>query len=649
MKEINIIQFLPYFPPHKWWLETVAEELSSFYVAKWYWEVINIVFSVGQEDWVKEYEKNGYKVYVIPAFDIIPNFPVPRFWKREFWQILREFGLKKKIDQSQGQIIIQTHTRFFLSSFLWGLFAKYHKLKWIHIEHWSDYVKLGSKFKSKISYIYDKIIWAWIFKKADSVVAISEWVKEFIQKEFVNREVDVIYNWINFLTLEKQENKDFIKIWFVWRLVKLKWVDLLLKSFSNLSKKYENIILEIVWDWDERENLEKYVLFLWLQNKVNFLWLQDREYIKLFLVKTDILVNPSFQEWLPTTVLEWLLSSCVVVATDVGWTKEISNLDDLMIVNPWDLDSLEKWLEKAILSYKNFFWRSRDLVLDKFDWSKNIEKYFNLYNEVLLFENDDFWIESITNIFIEEIKENIYKYQNKDEKDISVIFLAWAPGSGKTEFVESLLEKNYFFVIDIDKYRKYFNWYNWKNASEYQKSCVKIANKLYIYCLKNDIKFIFDGTFRNINLVKQNFELIKKYNKNAIIYYIFQSPYLSYFYTFLRKIKNIRNVPIDVFISWFYDSIINIFEIKRLYSEIELNIWYKDKIKNIFITYNNIDNIDFFTKKYNISYINWEFKNKNELIKNIYLFDSILRKILLLIRFYSLIISICQKKNSKKN
>lgn len=391
MNSINIIQFLPYFPPHKWWLETVAEELSSFYVQKWYGEVLNIVFSVGQEEGIKEYEKNWYKVYIIPAFDIIANFPVPKFWKREFWEVLKEITppafskLPPQLRGIEGELstIVQTHTRFFLSSFLWWLFAKYYKLKWVHIEHWSDYVKLWSKLKSKISYIYDRLIWKWIFNNADKIIAISEWVKSFIQKEFVNREIEVIYNWINFETLEKQENKNFIKIWFIWRLVNLKWVNLLLEVFSNLLKKYENIFLEIVWDGDEKLNLEKLVLDLWLENKVKFLWLQNRKYIKWFLSTTDILVNPSFQEWLPTTVLEALLSSCIVVATDVWWTREISSFDDLIIVDSWNIESLQKWLERAILNYKELSWKSSDFVKEKFDWNKNIEKYFKLYKKVL--------------------------------------------------------------------------------------------------------------------------------------------------------------------------------------------------------------------------------------------------------------------------
>jgi len=77
-------------------------------------------------------------VYILPAFDIIPNFPVPKFWKKSFWQILRLVSSQCK----NNQTIIQTHTRFFLSSLLGGIFAKYHKIKWVHIEHGSDYVKL---------------------------------------------------------------------------------------------------------------------------------------------------------------------------------------------------------------------------------------------------------------------------------------------------------------------------------------------------------------------------------------------------------------------------------------------------------------------------------------------------------------------------
>lgn len=391
VKKINIIQFLPYFPPHKWWVENVAEEFSAFYVSKGYWDVTNVIFDIGQEEIITRlsssdlilgsdksnpiwYRQKWYTVYLLPAFDLIPNFPVPKFWKKEFWEILRLSELKKWI--------IQTHTRFFLSSLLWWVFAKYYKLKWIHVEHWSDYVKLWSKLKSKVAYIYDKMIWKWIFKKADRLVWVSKWVSMFIKNEFnINKSIEIIYNWIKFTTWNRLDNWDIIKIWFAWRIVNLKWVNLLIQAFENLSKNHANIELEIVWDWDEKNMLEQYVNKNNLKN-IKFLWLKDREYIaNTFLPQIDILVNPSYQEWLPTSVLEWLISSCVVVATDVGWTKEISNEEDLIIVEKWNVLELEKWLEKAILNYKRLRWKSSDIVKEKFNWDKVIDKYFNLYGK----------------------------------------------------------------------------------------------------------------------------------------------------------------------------------------------------------------------------------------------------------------------------
>ena len=203
-QQINILQFTPYFPPHKGWLETVAEEIADYWTKKQYWEVINITFDVWQIN-NTNYSQKWYKVYLLPSFDIIPNFPVPKFWKNEFWLIFKE--LKKYISKNENIRII-SHTRFFLSSFIAWLFARRYWIKWIHIEHGSDYVKLSSKFKSKISYIYDKIIWKWIFKKADKILAISKACKKFIVDEFINREVEVFYRGMSFENiLEKIEKK----------------------------------------------------------------------------------------------------------------------------------------------------------------------------------------------------------------------------------------------------------------------------------------------------------------------------------------------------------------------------------------------------------------------------------------------------------
>jgi glycosyltransferase involved in cell wall biosynthesis len=134
--------------------------------------------------------------------------------------------------------------------------------------------------------------------------------------------------------------------------------------------------LDIVGDGDQRFMFEQLVNSLWLWDKIHFVWYKDRTYIvNEFLPMIDILVNASYQEGLPTSVLEWLLSGCVVVATDVWGTVEISDQKDLILVKKWDVNSLKIWLEYAIQHYESIQWLSRQEVQERFDRNKNIEKY----------------------------------------------------------------------------------------------------------------------------------------------------------------------------------------------------------------------------------------------------------------------------------
>ena len=202
MKEkINIIQFLPYFTPHKWWLETVWEEVGKYWVKNNFWFFINITSNFEQDYYIINddyekiifkweiiwYKKDWYEVLVVTSFEIINNFPVYKIWSKKY-KFIKQY--LEEIEQEQNCRII-THTRFFLSSLIWWLFARKNNIKWIHIEHGSDYVKLSSKLYSYLSIIYDKIIWKWIFKKADKILAISDASKKFILNNFINRKIEV--------------------------------------------------------------------------------------------------------------------------------------------------------------------------------------------------------------------------------------------------------------------------------------------------------------------------------------------------------------------------------------------------------------------------------------------------------------------------
>lgn len=197
--------------------------------------------------------------------------------------------------------------------------------------------------------------------------------KTFIKK-FTKKDPVVVYNPIEYQAQEKIQN-DIIHIGFIGRLVSLKWVDLLIQALAKLQDKERNCT--IVWDGSEREKLEQLVVDLSLENRIVFVGADDRNN---WLHKFDIFVNPSYQEGLPTAVVEALLAQCVVVATDVWGTNEISDQKDLILVQPGEVESIKAGILEAfeVLDQSG---ASLELVQERFGVEEAVEKYFRVLSK----------------------------------------------------------------------------------------------------------------------------------------------------------------------------------------------------------------------------------------------------------------------------
>ena len=407
---INIIQFMPYFPPHKWWVETVWEEIGKYWIKNNFWEFINVVtdfeqsphliFPQGREveqvvfEWeVIWYKQKWYEVLVCPSFEIINNFPVFKFWNKKYKLIIKYLEEKTSPQFSPtGEGVEQnwriiTHTRFFLTSLIWWIFAKTNKIKWIHIEHWSDYIKLSSKIKSFLSVIYDKIIWKWIFTKSDRILAISNACKKFINKEFVNRKVNVFYRGLdlpNQIKIYEDLNEKFKWkkiIWYVGRLYKWKNVESLIKAFYKLDDSVKSSLqLVIVWDWEDFDRLK----VLDVENKVYFTWIKSFEEALSYQKQFYIHIHPSSPGWwLATTLLQAMNLWCMIVATPNEWAKEVieDNKNGFLLEND-NIEEIKRGIELVINNFdkkEKFSEENKKIIEEKFKWENNI---FNLYDLV---------------------------------------------------------------------------------------------------------------------------------------------------------------------------------------------------------------------------------------------------------------------------
>jgi glycosyltransferase involved in cell wall biosynthesis len=159
-------------------------------------------------------------------------------------------------------------------------------------------------------------------------------------------------------------------ITYIGRLVYGKGVQDLL---SIIPKLKEDVQLLIVGDGPYRGELEALACQVNTSNVV-FFGEQRPENIPDILKSTDIFVNPSYSEGLPTSVLEACAAGCAVVATDVGGTDEII-LDGStgFLVKPGDKQGLT---EKVNFLLENKLMRdtlgknAKAYVMNNFSWDQ---------------------------------------------------------------------------------------------------------------------------------------------------------------------------------------------------------------------------------------------------------------------------------------
>lgn len=362
---MKIVHYLPYsYHIHTGGLEKIAQTIADG-LAKNYAVETMIMASDIRRGAGKDLEAYPDTIFV-PSCDLVYNFPFPKFWKKSYWQHFQEV---RKFNPD----VVVTHTRFFLQSFIWGIIAKKNKAKRVHVEHGSGFLTGYARYIKMFAWLFDWTLGLWIFRQCDEVVTISQMHKTFIKK-FTKKDPVVVYNPIEYQAQEKIQN-DIIHIGFIGRLVSLKWVDLLIQALAKLQDKERNCT--IVWDGSEREKLEQLVVDLSLENRIVFVGADDRNN---WLHKFDVFVNPSYQEGLPTTVVEALLAKCIVVATDVGWTNEISDQKDLILVQPGEVESIKAGILEAfeVLDQSG---ASLELVQERFGVEEAVEKYFRVLSK----------------------------------------------------------------------------------------------------------------------------------------------------------------------------------------------------------------------------------------------------------------------------
>lgn len=376
---MKLLIFTPYYPPHMGGLESYVFELNRKFAEN---SIETIVFTSeipkGYAEKEIDYDRK-IKIIRFPAIEIVSGFPFPAVWKPRFWKLWSNV-LSEEYDN------IFSHTRFFITSLMALFAARLKKTKWIHIEHGSDFVKSGGFLVVLFAKTYDLTLGRLVLSCADKIVAVSEATADFIKKLERNTDPIVIYRGIDEEKINEikddaqiKNSIDEILITFIGRLFDGKGVSDLLKSVSQIKSQYRLII---IGSGPEEANLKILSEKLKIQDRVNFMGqLPHKKTISLLKI-SDIFVNPSHTEGLPTTVIEAALCKRAIIATNVGGTSEIiKDGESGILIEPRNPLILGKKLDMLAadreLRQKLGIGAHKESA-EKFNWGKNINKFLEI-------------------------------------------------------------------------------------------------------------------------------------------------------------------------------------------------------------------------------------------------------------------------------
>lgn len=233
------------------------------------------------------------------------------------------------------------------------------------------------------------------FKKNKKTIVITKNMRKQFREQFPGIfNVELLYNPFNIehikkMSLDKtisvQDNK-LLKCDYILscsRLDKNKDLETLILAYNNIKEKIKEK-LYLIGDGPERENLEKMVRELKLGDRVIFLGTRFNPYI--WMRRARLFVHSSKEEGFGMVIVEALINSCVVVATDcpVGPSEILEN-GKYGILTP--VGEVKKMEENILLGLTNQRLRKK-LILGSQERIKKFsdEEIFRQFKNIILSE-----------------------------------------------------------------------------------------------------------------------------------------------------------------------------------------------------------------------------------------------------------------------
>ena len=235
--------------------------------------------------------------------------------------------------------------------------------------------QLHGKTSGNISKKYEKYALSW----ADVLTTISK--ESFNHYTSLGFKVTQIPNAIGISSLTQNTDKRYQKqLIFAGRLSSEKGIDCLIEIGKNIC---DDVHLIILGSGPEEKKIQE---FSEKQKNIHFLGYQNKEKTVSLIRGSDILIQPSINEGISSTILEAMACKTLVITTNIGGNKElIKNNETGFLVT---IDSNNEFLEKIEYALSNqskleSITNNAFTNVQQFDWNVIGKKYLLAYENLL--------------------------------------------------------------------------------------------------------------------------------------------------------------------------------------------------------------------------------------------------------------------------
>lgn len=333
----------PYFYPKIGGMENYAWNISKGLKEKFGWEVV-VVTSNHVENKYKEETLKGIKIYKLPAWFKISNTPINPMW---YFQI-------RKIIQIEKPDIINAHTPVPFMSDICAFASR--NTKFIVTYHAGSMLK-GNILTDIPLFIYEKFIMQYMLKKADILIAVSEFVKNGILKNYKYK-TEVITPGVDTSIfkpgLNKKKNNTVLYVGRIDKSSEWKGIRFLIGAVKELKYSNLKINLKLIGSGDAVDYYKKYTKSVGIDN-IEFTGpLRGNKLLNEYQ-NADILVLPSTSdaESFGMVIIEAMACRLPVIGTKVGGVMHlIKHMNDGIIVDRKNSNAIKNAIELLLVDKK---------------------------------------------------------------------------------------------------------------------------------------------------------------------------------------------------------------------------------------------------------------------------------------------------------